>query len=132
MGGCLVALGVVGIVLAAFMAMITWAVLRDAPTAAIMLLFFGFPSVALLALGRRRQGGSTAPPGDGAAAEWDKLIDRRLVSRRWLIVTSQETPAELARRGAILDSTASRLALMTRGAVLYFDGDDMRQEAGDA
>lgn len=66
---------------------------------------------------------------DGAAAEWDKLIDRRLTTRRWLIVTSQETPDSLLKRGAILDSTASRLQLMTRGATLYFDGDDQR-EAG--
>lgn len=65
--------------------------------------------------------------GDGAAAEWDKLVDRRLVTRRWLIVTSQETPEALLRRGAILDSTASRLQQMTRGMILYFDGDDQRQ-----
>lgn len=65
--------------------------------------------------------------GDGAAAEWDKLIDRRLTTRRWLIVTSQELPEQLLQRRAILDSTASRLQQMTRGLVLYFDGDDQRQ-----
>lgn len=67
---------------------------------------------------------------DGAAAEWDKLIDRRLTVRRWLIVTSQERPEDLLKRNAILDSTASRLQLMTRGKVLYFDGDDMRAAPG--
>jgi hypothetical protein len=63
----------------------------------------------------------------GARDEWDKLIDRRYISRRWTIFTAQATPDELLDRGAITDAAHSRIQHLTRGATLYFDGDDQRR-----
>lgn len=67
--------------------------------------------------------------GQGAAEEWDKLIDGRYLARRWTIITSQFTPDELLAEGRITDSTHSRLLSMTRGHLLYFDGDDQRRRS---
>lgn len=64
--------------------------------------------------------------GDGAADEWEKLVDLRYLAHKWTIFTSQMTPDDLLAAGRITDATHSRIRQMTRGRLIYFDGDDQR------
>lgn len=64
--------------------------------------------------------------GRGTQKAWYSVINRRWLARRWTIVTSNYTLAELEAQGTIDDATASRLHQMTRGEYLYFDGEDQR------
>lgn len=66
------------------------------------------------------------PPGDGVRSVYDDLINRRWLARRWLIVTSNYLPDELRDRGTLTAAAHSRLMQMTRGEVVFFDGDDQR------
>ena len=64
--------------------------------------------------------------GQGAADEWDKLVDLRYLAKKWTIFTAQMTPDDLLAEGRISDAAHSRIRQMTRGRLIYFDGDDQR------
>jgi DNA replication protein DnaC len=65
-------------------------------------------------------------PGPGVQNAWDGLVNRRLLRRRWLLVTSNFTLEELLDRGTLSEAAYSRLHQMTRGEYVYFDGEDQR------
>lgn len=64
--------------------------------------------------------------GNGTADEWEKLVDLRYLAQRWTIFTAQMTPDDLLAAERITDATHSRIRQMTRGRLIYFDGDDQR------
>lgn len=69
--------------------------------------------------------GQRAPKGDGLAAEYFDLIDRRYQLGGWMIITSNYTLDELLARNTINESTHSRLHQMVD--VIEFTGNDRRQ-----
>lgn len=57
---------------------------------------------------------------------WYDVINPRWLKRGWTIITSNKTLDELLYHGTIGDATYSRLAQMTRGEQVTFNGSDQR------
>ena len=68
----------------------------------------------------------------GLRDAWYDVINARWLKRGWLVITSNWTPDQLRDNGTINDATYSRLAQMTQGTMIQFDGSDQRLTYGEA